>query len=91
MTAHGMLIRMHLRLTGWHPLLSRDLQQAPTRDGDLVIDARRLVFAGPLELAGTVALAHAARVRGQKTTLLTPTDPNVTGYLQRTTRRTGEE
>jgi hypothetical protein len=83
MTAHGMLIRMHLRLTGRHPLLNRDLQQAPTRDDELVIDARRLIFAGPLELAGVVALAHAARIRGQKTTLLTPTDPNVTGYLQR--------
>jgi len=78
-----MLMGMHLRLTGQHPLLSRDLQQAPAPDGGLVIDARRLVFAGPLELAGTVAFAHAARARGHKTTFLTPADPNVTGYLQR--------
>lgn len=81
--AHGMLVGMHLRLTGRHPLLSRELQQAPARDGELVIDARRLVFAGPLELAATVALAHAARAGGHGTTFLTAADPNVTGYLQR--------
>lgn len=72
-----------MRLTGRHPLLSRHLQQSPSPDGRFVIDACRLVFAGPLDLAATVALAHAARARGQGITFVTAADPNVTAYLQR--------
>jgi hypothetical protein len=73
---------MHLRLTGRHPFLSRDLQQTPS-DGELVIDARRLAFAGPLELTATVALAHYARAIGRDTALLVPEDPEVASYMQR--------
>jgi len=74
---------MYLRLTGRHPLLSRNLQQAPCPDGELIVDAHRLAFAGPLELAAIVGLAHAARAQGRGTTLVTAEDPSVTGYLQR--------
>ena len=48
-----------------------------------MIDARRLDFAGPLELAGVVAMAHAAASDGRGTIFRTADDPNVTGYLQR--------
>ena len=74
---------MHLRLTGRHPLLSRNFQQAPEPDAGLVVDASGLTFAGPLELAATVALAHTANAQGHSTSLITAEDPNVTSYLQR--------
>jgi hypothetical protein len=80
---HGMLVGMHLRLSGRHPLLCRNLNQAPDQDGELVVDACRLAFAGPLELTATVALAHAASAKGLGTTFVTAADPDVTGYLQR--------
>ena len=78
-----MLVVMHVRLCGRHPFLARDFHLASTADGDLMIDARRLVFAGPLELAGVVAMAHAAATDGLGTIFRTAEDPNVTGYLQR--------
>jgi hypothetical protein len=83
MTAHGMLMGMHLRLTGRHPFLNRELPQIPTPGDELVIDARRLAFAGPLELTATVALAHRARAAGHGMTLLVAENPNVASYMQR--------
>jgi hypothetical protein len=82
-SAHGMLVRMHLRLTGRHPLLGPNLDQVPDQDGGLVLDARRLDFAGPLELAATVALAHAANAKLLSTSFITADNPDVTGYMQR--------
>jgi anti-sigma regulatory factor (Ser/Thr protein kinase) len=78
-----MLVVMHVRLCGRHPFLSRDFHLAPSSEDNLTIDARRLVFAGPLELAGVVAMAHAAAADGCGTIFRTAEDPNVTGYLQR--------
>ena len=72
-----------MHLNGRHPLLSRHLHQSPCADGEMVIDARRLVFAGPLDLAGMVALAHSARSAGKGVTLITADDQDITAYLQR--------
>jgi anti-sigma regulatory factor (Ser/Thr protein kinase) len=72
-----------MRLSGRHPLLNRHFQQSLASDGELVIDARRLVFAGPLDLAGMVALAHSARSAGSGVTLLAADNEDVAAYLQR--------
>ena len=77
-----MLVRMHLP-TGRYPLLGPNLDQVPDQDGGLVLDARRLDFAGPLELAATVALAHAANAKLLSTIFITADNPDVTGYMQR--------
>jgi hypothetical protein len=81
--AGGILVIMRVRLCGRHPFLDREFHLDPTSGGDLTIDARRLIFAGPLELAGIVAMAHAAAAHGRGTIFRTAEDPNVTGYLQR--------
>jgi hypothetical protein len=81
--ARGILVAMHFRLAGRHPLLGRNLPQTPISEDRLVLDARALTFAGPLELAAAVALTHTARAEGRSATLITPVDPNLTAYLQR--------
>lgn len=55
-------------------------QEAP---GRLVLDARGLTFASPLELTGLVAHAHAAAHHGELVEVLTPADRNVASYLER--------
>ncbi len=49
----------------------------------MVLDARRLLFASPLDLTATTALAHAGADGEPGVTLLLPKDPDVTSYLQR--------
>lgn len=49
----------------------------------LVIDATKLTFACPLDLAGLVATAHWAASDAIPVTLLLPTDLNMASYLQR--------
>lgn len=61
----------------------RELPVRPVDDGWLVIDARRLTFACPLDLAAVVALAHAAADDGTRLALITPGNVDVTSYLQR--------
>lgn len=51
--------------------------------GRLVLDARGLTFASPLELTGLVAHAHAAANRGEIVEVLTPADRDVAAYLER--------
>lgn len=78
-----MLGVMLIELAGRRPLLRRDVLPDPTADGALVLDARRLAFASPLDLTAIVAMAHAADVRGHRVTLAMPQDVNVASYLQR--------
>lgn len=50
---------------------------------ELVIDATKLTFACPLDLAGIVATAHWAASCAMRVTFLLPSDPGATAYLQR--------
>jgi hypothetical protein len=52
-------------------------------EGRLVLDARRLVFASPLDLAGVVALAHGATAARASVAFVMPQDSGVASYLQR--------
>lgn len=47
----GMLGFMRVELTGRQPLLRRDMRVSAAEEGQLVLDARRLIFASPLDLA----------------------------------------
>ena len=75
---------MRIELGGHRPLTRRI---TPVHLGDhpdqLVLDARMLKFASPLDLAAMVTLAHSADARGFKTTLIAPEDPDVARYLER--------
>lgn len=73
---------MRVELTGRQPLLRRDIQTSAADEGWLVLDARRLLFASPLDLAAMVALAHTAP-EGTRIALVIPRDTNATSYLQR--------
>src|SRR5260370_40318608 len=81
MSSHAGGVR--LTLSGRHPLSRRQLRVDEADRAGVVVDARRLTFAGPLELAAMVALGTDASLRGEPVTLLVPRDPNVTSYLQR--------
>lgn len=74
---------MLLELVGHHPLLRRDLQNVADVSPDLVVDASRLRFASPLDLAAVAALTHQRAAVGEKIKLVLPTDARVTSYLQR--------
>jgi hypothetical protein len=80
--------RMHMRLHGNKPLVglavaSHDAVDLGRNNGvQLVIDARELTFASPLDLTAIVAAAHAARTVGP-VTLQVPSSPSVAAYLQR--------
>lgn len=74
---------VQLTLSGRHPLSRRQLRVDEADRAGVVVDATRLTFAGPLELAAMVALGTDASLRGEPVTLLVPRDPNVTSYLQR--------
>jgi hypothetical protein len=76
-----MLDGMRIELAGRWPLLRRELKVRQLDEGWVVLDARRLRFACPLDLAGMVALAWiAADVR---VALVSPCDAGVASYLQR--------
>ncbi len=72
---------MRIELTGRCPLRRRELRVEPVDRGRLVLDARELTFACPLELTAIVTLARSAGDR--KIVLITPRDGGVTSYLER--------
>ncbi|MFD3840250.1 hypothetical protein ACFWWC_28955 [Streptomyces sp. NPDC058642] len=74
---------MQLELAGRHPLLRHDLALHPEAPGRLVLNARRLLFASPLDLAASAAAAHIHAHAGRDITLLLPDAPDVASYLQR--------
>ena len=75
---------MRIELEGRQPLLRRDAVTDPYADeGWLVIDARSLRFAAPIDLAGIAALSNAAAADGLKVALVTPEDADVAYYLER--------
>ncbi|MFD5013703.1 ATP-binding protein [Streptomyces chartreusis] len=73
---------MLLELAGRHPLL-RNSPTTRTACDRLVLDARRLLFASPLDLAAAAASAHLHADDGTPTALVLPRSPDVTSYLQR--------
>ncbi|MFB6753582.1 hypothetical protein ACFCX6_21990 [Streptomyces sp. NPDC056353] len=74
---------MLLELTGRHPLLRRDLVIRSAEPGRLVVDARRLAFASPLDLTAVASAVHAHAAEGRGIALLLPASPDVTSYMQR--------
>ncbi len=72
-----------MRLAGRQPLLRRHVRVSTTDVGWLVLDAKRLLFASPMDLAGVVALAHTATAARTDVTFVPPDDVNVAAYLQR--------
>lgn len=74
---------MQVELAGRQPLLRRDVRVSAAKEGRLVLDARRLVFASPLDLAAVVALAHAAVAEGSSVAFILPLDIGAASYLQR--------
>jgi hypothetical protein len=78
-----MLEAVLIDLSGRHPLLRSELSATSAIDDRLVLDARRLRFAGPQELAAIVTLASIASTDGREVVLRMPDDEDVTSYLQR--------
>lgn len=74
---------MEFHLNGRHPLLRNELRTVNGDRRELIIDARRLCFASPLDLAAATALAHTHAEAGQAISLLLPRCSDVTAYLQR--------
>ncbi|MFE2696976.1 hypothetical protein [Streptomyces mirabilis] len=75
---------MQLELAGRHPLLRDNLAVARAEDPSrFVLDARRLLFAGPLDLTAAAASTHTHAATGTDTALLLPASPDVTAYIQR--------
>ena len=74
---------MDFRLAGRHPLLRRELQMARGDRRELVIDARRLCFASPLDLTAAAALAHTYAKASTVVRLLVPECAGVAAYVQR--------
>ncbi|MFE6096014.1 ATP-binding protein [Streptomyces nigra] len=74
---------MLLELAGRHPLLRDSLATQSTDNGRLVVDARRLLFASPLDLTATAATAHTHAAVGTRATLLLPDSADVASYMQR--------
>jgi hypothetical protein len=79
---------MHVRLDGSKPLAALATASDDAVDltslgeSGLVIDARGLAFASPMDLTALVASAHVAYALGP-VTLRVPADPSVAAYLQR--------
>ncbi|MFI0234566.1 hypothetical protein [Streptomyces sp. NPDC017086] len=74
---------MLLELAGRHPLLRDNLATQGADDGRIVLDARRLLFASPLDLTAAAAAAHAHAAADAQATLLLPDSKDVTAYVQR--------
>ncbi|MGW1271852.1 hypothetical protein [Streptomyces sp. NPDC002491] len=74
---------MLLELAGRHPLLRRDLVIRSAEPGWLVLDARRLAFASPLDLTAAAAAVHTHTAENKAISLLLPASPDVTSYMQR--------
>jgi hypothetical protein len=73
---------MELVLVGSRPLTEAAFLAGVGPD-HLVIDATKLTFACPLDLAGIVATAHWAASASIRVTLRLPSDRDVAAYLQR--------
>jgi len=73
---------MRIELTGRQPLLRRDIRACVADEGWLTLDAGRLSFASPLDLAAMVALAHNVP-QGTRVGLVVPRDIRTASYLQR--------
>ncbi|MFC0028008.1 hypothetical protein ACFFMM_00520 [Micromonospora chaiyaphumensis] len=75
---------MRIELSGRHPFLRAELSvHDRAADRAVVLDARRLQFAGPLELAAMVTLATTAAHGGADVTFLMPESDDVASYIQR--------
>ncbi len=74
---------MRVELVGRLPLLRRDVRVSTADEGRMVLDARRLLFASPLDLAAITALAHVGAAGEAGVMFILPEDPGVTSYLQR--------
>ncbi|MEU3298067.1 hypothetical protein ABZ722_37905 [Streptomyces longwoodensis] len=74
---------MLLELPGRHPLLRGALRLHEPSQPGLVVDARRLEFASPLDLAAVTALAHTHATGGNEIALLLPERRGVASYLRR--------
>ncbi|GHC27594.1 hypothetical protein GCM10010308_50740 [Streptomyces vinaceusdrappus] len=72
-----------LELAGRHPLLRDNLAAQGTDHSRLVLDARRLLFASPLDLTAAAATAHTHAAAGAHAALLLPESPDVTAYMRR--------
>jgi hypothetical protein len=72
-----------LELAGRHPLLRRDLVIRSTEPGRLVVDARRLTFASPLDLTAAAAAVHTHAAQGGTISLHLPVSADVASYMQR--------
>lgn len=79
----GMLESMRVELAGRLPMLRRDLQVGAADEGRMVLDARRLLFASPLDLAAIAVLGHTGTDSEAGVTLILPKDSDVSSYLQR--------
>lgn len=73
---------VELVLVGDRPLAEVALLSGAGPDS-LIIDATKLTFACPLDLAGIVATAHWAAGASIRVTFRMPTDPAAAAYLQR--------
>jgi hypothetical protein len=78
-----MLCAVRVELAGRQPLLRREVLIRQIDEGWLVLDARRLLFASPLDLAAIVALAHTAAARRTRVAFVPPRDVAVASYAQR--------
>ncbi|MGW7824115.1 hypothetical protein ACWGLF_39820 [Streptomyces puniciscabiei] len=74
---------MRIDLAGRLPLHDAELPVCDDGESGLVIDADRLEFASPLDLAATAALAHAYTAADVPAALVLPADPAVASYLRR--------
>ena len=74
---------MLISLTGRQPLLRTEMRITDAGQEPVVIDARHLKFAGPLELAATAALTHVYAASNAPISLRLPDCDAVTSYLQR--------
>lgn len=79
-----MLDTVRIQLAGRAPLQRSDLAPDFCEDEQsLVLDARYLTWASPLELAAIVTLAVTAATRGRQPTLLLPHNDDVASYMAR--------
>ncbi|WP_371783903.1 hypothetical protein [Streptosporangium subroseum] len=79
-----MLNSMRLELAGRRPFIRpRGLAYWGTPDGHFHIDARRLSFASPLDLAGVVSMAHVSASKGMDVSFEMPDRVDVASYVQR--------
>jgi hypothetical protein len=75
---------VELKLPGRSPLSQAAFFSFEESGSDcLIIDAQKLEFACPLDLAGMVAMGHDAAGAALPVTLRLPVDPGVSAYLER--------